>query len=148
MRAAIDLQFAQQAASEGVVVGAALQVPTAIVVVFFQPEGIDGQAGGRADDAALEAALAAAVVAVPGLIGIGNLLFDQLVERVGGEGGRLVVVTAAAEVAPGVVLGAVGRRAGVGGGSREYPLILWRAYYTTEPASLLDNLRHLLGLPE
>jgi len=85
-------------------------------VVFFQPEGVDGQAGGRADDAALQAALAAAVVAVPGLVGGGNLPFDQLVERVGGEGGRLVVGRAAGEVAPGVVLGAVGRCAGVGTG--------------------------------
>ncbi len=85
-------------------------------MVFFQPEGVDAQAGGRADDAALQAALAAAVVAVPGLAGAGNLPFDQLVERVVGEGGRLVVVCAAREVAPGVVPGAVGRGAGVRAG--------------------------------
>ncbi len=85
-------------------------------MVFFQAEGIDGDAGGRADGAALESALPAAVVAVPGLIGVGNLPFDQLVEGIIGEGGRLTVVTATGEIAPGVVLGAVGRRAGVGAG--------------------------------
>jgi len=68
-------------------------------VVFFQPEGVDAQAGGRADDAALQAALTATVVAVPGLAGAGNLPFDQLVERIGGEGSRLVVVRVAREVA-------------------------------------------------
>jgi hypothetical protein len=39
-------------------VRAALQVARAIIVVFFQPEGVDGQAGGRADGAALDATLA------------------------------------------------------------------------------------------
>jgi hypothetical protein len=85
-------------------------------MIFFQPEGVDGQAGGRADDAALQAALSAAVVAVPGLAGAGNLPFDQLVEGIVGKGGRLVVVAAAADVAPGVVLYAVAGRAGVRAG--------------------------------
>ncbi len=64
----------------------------------------------------MDAALSAAVVAVPGLIGGGYLPFDELVERVIGERSGLAVVTATGEIAPGVVLGAGGRRAGVGAG--------------------------------
>ena len=115
-------------------------------MVFFQPEGVDAQAGGRADGATLQAALAAAVVAVPGLAGAGNLPFDQLVERVVGEGGRLAVVRAAREVAPGVVPGTVGRGAGVG--AERTRRISWRACDAAEPAGFLDNLYLLPGLPK
>ncbi len=81
--AAADLQFAEQATDQAVVVDAASQVARAVVVVFFQPEGVDAQAGGRADGAALQAALAATVIARPGGIGAGDLPFGQVTKRAG-----------------------------------------------------------------
>ncbi len=52
-------------------------------MIFFQPKGVDAQAAGRADGAALQTTLAPTVIARPGGIGAGDLPFGQVTKWAG-----------------------------------------------------------------
>jgi len=115
-RRAAAAQFADEMTSQRVVVGAALQVASAVVAVFFQAEGVDGYAGGAANGAALDAAVSIGVVGIPCLVRVRYLPLDHLIELVIGEGRCLAVVGALADVAPAIVLHGVTGCAGIGAG--------------------------------
>jgi hypothetical protein len=111
LRAALGLQLGDETACQTVVVRAALRVATAVVLVFFEAKGIDGEAGDAPAHGALQTALAGGVVGIPGRIVGVDLPLHHLVERVVGK--RLefaavgFAVGAARDVAPGIVAQAV-----------------------------------------
>ncbi len=92
------------------------RVPAAAVLVFFQPEGIDGDACRAAARRTLQRAIAGGVVGVPGLVRAGNLPLHHLIQRVVGKRRRLPAIDttdrAAGGVAPLVVAQAVSGAAG------------------------------------
>jgi hypothetical protein len=107
-------QFGKQLAAQRVVVRAALQIATAVVVVFVDPESIDRQLRDTAACGALQGAIAAGIVGIPLLVAAGNLPFHHLIQWVIAERGSLVGIGARRHLAMRVVLAQILGRARIG----------------------------------
>jgi len=77
--------------------------PRGIVLVFLQPEGVNGGAGGAPDRGALHDALPAAIVPVPLLRAIRACPAYQIVQAVVGERPRHPAGAATGHVGPGMI---------------------------------------------
>jgi hypothetical protein len=113
--AALRLQCADQVTGQRVVMCAALQVAGAIVLVLFQPKGVDREAGDPPTGGALDRAIATGIVGIPALVGAGDLPFHHLIQAIVGKRVRFPtvgsIVTAAGTVALLILAQTVGQAA-------------------------------------